>query len=48
MSVNGIDIHYLDEGDSEDVVVLIHNLTSDSTGFEEVIPKLSKHFRPWG
>lgn len=45
MSVNGIDVHYRDEGSGEDVIVLIHNLTSDSTGFDEVIPKLSKYYR---
>lgn len=44
ISVNGIDLNYVDEGEG-DVLVLIHNLTSDITGFDDNIPELSKHYR---
>jgi 3-oxoadipate enol-lactonase len=43
-SVNGIELNYVDAG-TGDVLVLIHNLTSDITGFDDNIPELSKHFR---
>lgn len=44
LSANGIELNYIDEG-SGDVLVLVHNLTSDITGFDDNIPELSKHFR---
>jgi pimeloyl-ACP methyl ester carboxylesterase len=44
IAVNGIEVNYIDEGEG-DVLLLIHNLTSDITGFDDNIPELSKHFR---
>lgn len=44
IAVNGIELNYLDEGEG-DVVLLIHNLTSDITGFDDNVPELSKHYR---
>lgn len=44
LAANGIELNYVDEGDG-DVLLLIHNLTSDITGFDDNIPALKKHFR---
>lgn len=44
LSVNGIDLHYLDEGQGEPLL-LIHNLTSNVAGFLHNLPELSKHYR---
>jgi 3-oxoadipate enol-lactonase len=44
ISVNGIDVNYIDVG-TGDVLLMIHNLTSDLTGFDDNVPELSKHFR---
>ena len=44
LRLNGIDVHYLDEGQGE-VLLLIHNLTSNVAGFAHNIPALAKHYR---
>ncbi|MGQ0698390.1 MAG: alpha/beta fold hydrolase [Panacagrimonas sp.] len=44
IKVNGIDLHYLDEGQGEPLL-LIHNLTSNVAGFEHNIPVLAKRYR---
>lgn len=44
LRLNGIDLHYLDEGQGEPLL-LIHNLTSNVAGFEYNIPALAKHYR---
>lgn len=45
ISLNGIEINYYDEGQGEDVIVMVHNLTSDINGFEDNIPELARHYR---
>lgn len=42
--VNGIDVHYVDEGAGE-ALVLVHNVMSNTDGFEFNIPELSRHYR---
>lgn len=42
--VNDIDLHYLDEGQGEPLL-LIHNLTSNVAGFRHNIPVLARHYR---
>jgi pimeloyl-ACP methyl ester carboxylesterase len=42
--LNGIDIHYREEGKG-DALVLIHNLTSNIDGFDANLPELSKYYR---
>lgn len=44
LKLNGIDLHYLDEGKGEPLL-LIHNLTSNVAGFEHNIPELARHYR---
>ena len=44
LAANGIELNFVDEGNG-DVLLLVHNLTSDITGFDDNIPELSKHFR---
>lgn len=44
MSVNGIDVNYVDEGKG-DVLVLIHNLISSIHGYDFSLPVFAKHFR---
>lgn len=44
ISLNGIDINYIDEGQGE-TLLLIHNLTSNIEGFSHNIPELAKHYR---
>lgn len=44
LKLNGIDLHYLDEGQG-DVLLLIHNLTSNVAGFKHNIPALAKRYR---
>lgn len=43
-SLNGIDLHYLDEGTGEPLL-LIHNLTSNAAGFARNIPVLAQRYR---
>ncbi|MEU0528882.1 alpha/beta fold hydrolase [Amycolatopsis tolypomycina] len=42
--LNGIEINYRDEGRGEDLL-LVHNLTSNITGFDRNFPELSRHYR---
>ena len=42
--LNGIEINYRDEGRGDDLV-LVHNLTSNITGFDRNFPELSRHYR---
>ncbi len=42
--VNGIDLHYIDQGKGE-VLVLVHNVMSNTDGFEFNLPELSRHYR---
>ncbi|WP_017776859.1 alpha/beta fold hydrolase [Paraburkholderia kururiensis] len=44
IALNGIDINYRDEG-SGDVLVMVHNLTSNIEGLNDSIAELSRHFR---
>lgn len=44
IKVNGIDVHYLDQGSGEPLL-LIHNLTSNVAGFADNIPELAKRYR---
>lgn len=44
LRLNGIDLHYLDEGRGEPLL-LIHNLTSNVAGFERNLAALAKHYR---
>lgn len=44
IKTNGIDLHYLDEGQGEPLL-LIHNLTSNVAGFEHNIPALARRYR---
>lgn len=44
IKVNGVDLHYLDEGQGEPLL-LIHNLTSNVAGFEHNIPALAQRYR---
>jgi len=44
IALNGIDINYRDEG-TGDVLVMVHNLTSNIAGLDDSIAELSKHFR---
>lgn len=44
IQVNGIDLHYLDQGSGEPLL-LIHNLTSNVAGFAGNIPELARHYR---
>lgn len=44
LKTNGIDLHYLDEGQGEPLL-LIHNLTSNIAGFKHNIPALAQHYR---
>jgi 3-oxoadipate enol-lactonase len=43
-ALNGIEINYRDEGQGDDLV-LVHNLTSNITGFDRNFPELSRHYR---
>ena len=38
-------IHYLEEGDSEKVLVLLHGIPVNSSLYKKVIPQLSKNYR---
>jgi len=38
-------IHYLEEGDSENVLILLHGIPVNSSLYKKVIPLLSKNFR---
>jgi len=42
--LNGIDINYLDEGEGE-VLLMVHNLTSNIRDLALSIPELSRHYR---
>ncbi len=42
--LNGIEINYLDEGEG-DVLLMVHNLTSNIQGFSYNVPELSRHYR---
>lgn len=42
--LNGIDVHYVDQG-TGDALVLVHNVMSNIDGFEFNLPELSKHYR---
>lgn len=44
LKVNGIDLHYLDEGTGEPLL-LIHNLTSNAAGFAHNLPVLAQRYR---
>jgi pimeloyl-ACP methyl ester carboxylesterase len=44
LRLNGIDIHYREEGEGE-ALVLIHNLTSNIDGFDANLSELSKYHR---
>lgn len=44
LSVNGVELNYLDEGEGE-VLLLVHNLTSDIRGFHQNVEKLSQRYR---
>jgi len=44
VSLNGIDINYLDVGEGE-VLLMVHNLTSNIRDLEHCIPELAQHYR---
>ena len=44
LHVNGIDLHYYDQGSGEPLL-LIHNLTSNAAGFAHNLPALSARYR---
>ena len=44
IKANGIDLHYLDEGSGEPLL-MIHNLTSNVAGFAENIPEFARRYR---
>jgi len=44
LRVNGIELHYIDQGEGEPLV-LVHNVMSNTDGFEFNVPELSRHYR---
>ena len=42
--VNGVDLHYIDQGRG-DPLVLVHNVMSNTDGFEFNLPALTPHYR---
>jgi len=45
VEINGSKIHYLEEGDSENILLLLHGLGASAERWEDVIPLFAKKFR---
>ena len=45
ISINGNNIRYLESGESEKTIVLVHGLGASAERWEFVIPEFSKHYR---
>ena len=45
VEINGSKIHYLEEGDSENILLLLHGLGASAERWEYVIPLFAKKFR---
>ena len=45
ISINGNNIRYLESGESEKTIVLLHGLGASAERWEFVIPEFSKHYR---
>jgi len=45
ITINGNNIRYLESGNSEKTIVLVHGLGASAERYEYVIPEFSKHYR---